>query len=57
MLDDAQEKFREGRGYVDQMYSFHSVVAEKKARGEDTFMCFIDVKKTHDPMWRVLRSM
>ena len=52
MLADEQGGSREGRGCVDQIYSLHSIVAESKARGVDSFVCFIDVKKAYDRVWR-----
>ena len=51
VLEDEQGGFREGRGSVDQIYSLHSIVAERKARGVDSFVCFLDVKKASDRVW------
>jgi hypothetical protein len=45
VLDEEQGGFRQGRGCTDQIYSLHTVVAERKGRGVDSYMCFIDVKK------------
>ena len=52
MLDEEQGGFQQGRGCTDQIYSLHTVVAERKGRGVDSYMCFIDVKKAYDRIWR-----
>jgi hypothetical protein len=52
VLDEEQGGFRQGRGCTDQIYSLHTVVAERKGRGVDSYMCFIDVKKAYDRIWR-----
>ena len=53
VLDEEQGGFRQGRGCTDQIYSLHTVVAERKGRGVDSYMCFIDVKysRANDGYW------
>ena len=52
ILEEEQGGFREGRGCTDQIYSLYSIVAERLSKGKDTYICFIDIKKAYDRVWR-----
>ena len=51
-LAEEQGGFRQGRGCADQLFGLFSIVADRKKRKEGTFMCFIDIKKAYDRVWR-----
>lgn len=52
ILEEEQGGFREDRGCIDQVFSLYSIVGERMGDGKDTFMCFIDIKKAYDKVWR-----
>ena len=52
MLVDEQGGFRKGRGCVDQIFVLTEVLAKRKQERKKTFLCFIDMRKAYDRVWR-----
>jgi len=52
ILVDEQGGFRVGRGCVDQIFVLNEVLAKRKREGKKTFLCFIDMRKAYDRVWR-----
>jgi len=52
VLADEQGGFRKGRGCADQAFSLYQIVAGRMREKESTYMCFIDIKKAYDRVWR-----
>jgi exonuclease III len=52
VLGEEQGGFREGRGCPDQLFSLYSIVGERLGKKQPTFLCFIDIKKAYDKVWR-----
>ena len=48
LLADEQNGFRKARACIDHMFVLSSIVRNRKVKGEDTFVCFIDFKKAFD---------
>ncbi len=51
---DEQNGFRPGRSYTDHIYTLTSVLRHRQAKGESTFVCFIDAEKVFDKIDRDL---
>ncbi len=56
LLSDLQGGFRAGRGTVrrtvDQLFALNEITAIRLERSQATFVCFIDVSKAYDKVWR-----
>ena len=52
ILSDLQGGFRAGRGTVDQLFILNEITAIRREQGLTTFLCFIDVSKAYDRVWR-----
>ena len=52
VLADEQGGFRQGRGCADQVFSLYSIVEGRRSDKEATYLCFIDIKKAYDRVWR-----
>lgn len=52
VLAEEQGGFRQGRGCADQIYSLYSIVEDRRRQKQSTFLCFIDIKKAYDRVWR-----
>ena len=62
IIHDEQNGFRKDRGCVDHLYSFSSIVQNRKLCKKPTFACFIDARKAFDRvnrdcLWFKLRSL
>ena len=51
-LSDEQGGFRSGRGCIDQLFILTEVLRLRHNQGKATFVCFIDVKKAYDTVFR-----
>jgi hypothetical protein len=51
-LAEEQGGFRPGRGCADQAFNLYSIVGDRLREGRSTFLCFIDIKKAYDRVWR-----
>ena len=51
-IAEEQAGFRKGRGCVDQAYSLAQTVLKRLEKQKDTFLCFVDLKKAYDSVWR-----
>ena len=51
-LAEEQGGFRPGRGCADQIFNLYSIVGNRLRDGKRTFLCFIDIKKAYDRVWR-----
>jgi hypothetical protein len=49
---EEQAGFRKGRGCVDQSYTLAQVVLKRLEKRKDTYLCFVDLKKAYDSVWR-----
>ena len=49
---EEQAGFRKGRGCVDQGYTLAQVVSKRLDVQKSTYMCFVDLKKAYDSVWR-----
>jgi hypothetical protein len=47
-----QECFKKERGCVDQLYTLAWTVLKRSEKQNDTYLCFIDLKKVYDSVWR-----
>ena len=52
LLSELQGGFRAGRSCLDQAWLLNEIVADRKERGEDTYLIFLDVRKAYDTVWR-----
>lgn len=52
VLADEQGGFRAGRGCADQVFGLYSIVEGRRSENEATYLCFIDIKKAYDRVWR-----
>jgi hypothetical protein len=62
IIREEQNGFRKNRGCLDHLYTFSSIVQNRKLCKKDTFACFIDAKKAFDRvnrdcLWYKLRSI
>lgn len=51
-LAEEQGGFRKGRSQVQQIATLLSVIKDRKVRGRNTAVIFLDVNKAYDQMWR-----
>jgi len=51
-LAEEQGGFRPGRGCADQAFNLFSIVGDRLREGKPTLLCFIDIKKAYDRVWR-----
>lgn len=51
-LAEEQAGFRRGRGCVDQGYTLAQIILKRLEKQKDTFLCFVDLKKAYDSVWR-----
>ena len=51
-LAEEQGGFRPGRGCADQVFNLDSIVKGRLLDNKPTFLCFIDIKKAYDRVWR-----
>jgi hypothetical protein len=51
-LAEEQGGFRPGRGCADQVFNLFSIVGDRLRQGKPTLLCFIDIKKAYDRVWR-----
>ena len=49
---EEQAGFRKGRGCVDQGYTLAQVVLKRLEVQKNTYLCFIDLMKAYDSVWR-----
>ena len=49
---EEQAGFRKGRGCVDQGYTLAQVVLKRLEVQKNTYLCFVDLKKAYDSVWR-----
>ena len=49
---EEQAGFRKGRGCVDQGYTLAQVVLKRLEVQKNTYLCFVDLKKAFDSVWR-----
>ena len=49
---EEQAGFRKGRGCADQGYTLAQVVLKRLNVQKNTFLCFVDLKKAYDSVWR-----
>ena len=52
-IAEEQAGFRKGRGCMDQGYILAQMVSKRLAVQKKTFLCFVDLKKAYDSIWRV----
>lgn len=48
ILSDTQNGFRSKRSCLDHIFVLSSIITNNKANGNDTYTCFIDLKKCFD---------
>jgi hypothetical protein len=51
-LSDLQGGFRESRGTVDQIFILNEIVSKRLEEKMGTALCFLDVRKAYDRVWR-----
>jgi hypothetical protein len=51
-LHDTQGGFRPGRRCADQLFTLRETVSERRERGKSTYLCYVDVRKAYDKVWR-----
>ena len=49
---EEQAGFRKGRGCVDQGFTLAQVVLKRLEVQKNTYLCFVDLKKAYDSVWR-----
>jgi hypothetical protein len=49
---EEQAGFRKGRGCVDQGFTLAQVVLKRLEVQQNTYLCFVDLKKAYDSVWR-----
>ena len=59
-IGEEQCGFRQGRGYMDQVFAVRQVCEKYLANGKDVFWAFMDFEKAYDTidrhgMWQMLR--
>ena len=52
LLSESQSGFRPNRGCRDQIFTLHSTLDWRKKNGHPTFVCFLDLVKAYDVVWR-----
>ena len=52
VLAEEQAGFRTGRSCMDQIFTIKEILEIKKKRKEQTFTCFIDIRKAYDSVFR-----
>ena len=52
ILGEIQNGFRKGRSVDDNMLILRHVIEKSKAKGENCFLSFIDLRKAYDRVWR-----
>jgi hypothetical protein len=52
LLHESVGGFRVRRGAVDQVYSMHTVCKLQARRRRRTYVCFVDIHKAYDNVWR-----
>ncbi len=62
LLNEAQNGFRKDRSCLDHLYTLCSIIKNRKASGESTFVCYVDMKKAFDNvnrlcMWYKLQKL
>jgi hypothetical protein len=51
-IAEEQAGFRKGRGCVDNSYTLAQVVQKRLEKQQNTYLCFVDLKKAYDSVWR-----
>ena len=51
-LSDEQGGFRRNRGTPDQIFLLREILTERKERGLQTLVTYIDARKAYDTVWR-----
>jgi hypothetical protein len=52
VISDLQGGFRRGRETLDQMLILNEMVGDRDERKLATYLCFVDVRKAYDRVWR-----
>ena len=51
-LSDLQGGFRSRRATLDQVFTLKEIAAERRESRQETLLCFVDVSKAYDTVWR-----
>ena len=54
LLSDTQNGFRAGRSCIDHIFSLVTILRNRKLKGEQTFLCFVDFRRAFDSVNHVL---
>lgn len=51
-LEEEQGGFRKARSASQQLVTLYSIIKTRQLHGQDTIVCFLDVTKAYDTVWR-----
>ena len=54
LLSDTQNGFRAGRSCIDHIFSLVTILRNRKAQSQDTFLCFVDFRRAFDSVNHIL---
>ena len=61
VIGEEQGGFREGRGFMDQVFILRMIEEKSRDTKKDVYMCFMDLEKAYDrvdrnKLWEVLNE-